>query len=643
MAVWYIDSVSYTAVTAWATGVVKAAGVLIRATAPTVGNERVFVAAIGGTTHATTQPTWPLTKGARIADNTVTWQECTGQPGVNGDLTNCPKSSAMRSTTPLLGQIIQNNAGTFLFIVKVSGACGAGEPTYNTTAGTDTTDSSCTWTSLGAVGNFTAYKAPHARIANAYSANWGASGDTYYVGDDHAETQATAISLTTPGAPSAMSPTFCADHTKAPPGSGDLKTTATASCTGNNAVSFISGGYYNGIIFNSGSGANATNTLINSQGSWQRTIFENCALRKLSTSAGSVAFNNNGLVSTQTDLINTTMQFGAAGDTVQVQHGALVRWRDTASAITGSTFPTTFLTPINSASGSIEIENVDLSALGTATLYANVGGALVATLINCKLGSGYVIGTPGGSGGRIDLINCDSGATNYITSRSTSEGSHVIDTVLVRTGGFSDGVTAVSWKIVTGVGQLSWYSPFECMCIEIKNSVLSTNRVVTIAGIWNSASLPNNDDIWLEARYLGSATSPLGSKATQGKTNGLAAGSALTADSTSAWDSGVTARANLTTYAVGNIIKVASNPGRVFFCTSITTGTSGASEPAGYASAVDGGVVTDTGATFRAGVRFSLTVTLSSPQPAQAGYILSYVKVAKQSATFWIDPYNVLS
>ena len=91
---WYCNfgngtSTGYYAVTAWATGATIAAGALRRQlTAPAVGNERVFVAIVAGTTHATTEPTWALTRGAKTTDNTVTWQEVTGASAVNGDLSN---------------------------------------------------------------------------------------------------------------------------------------------------------------------------------------------------------------------------------------------------------------------------------------------------------------------------------------------------------------------------------------------------------------------------------------------------------------------------------------------------------------------------------------------------------------------------
>src|SRR5208337_1030021 len=136
-----------------------------------------------------------------------------------------------------------------------------------------------------------------------------------------------------------------------------------------------------------------------------------------------------------------------------------------------------------------------------------------------------------------------------------------------------------------------------------------------IYGCWSSTVLPNSDQIWLEAAYLGSSATPMASFATQTKANILATGAALTADSTSVWSSAASARQNNFSYSVGNVISVAvSGGGGLFFCTA--GGMSAASQPAGYATAVDGGVVSDNGATFRAAVRFVLSVTLSSPQPA---------------------------
>lgn len=83
------------------------------------------------------------------------------------------------------------------------------------------------------------------------------------------------------------------------------------------------------------------------------------------------------------------------------------------------------------------MEGVDLSALGSGTLVGTGNTNTLLTAVNCRLGSGFVAGTPA-PGSNIDLINTTSGALNYAHSRTRAEGSHVYTTGIVRTGGATD-------------------------------------------------------------------------------------------------------------------------------------------------------------------------------------------------------------
>jgi hypothetical protein len=58
----------------------------------------------------------------------------------------------------------------------------------------------------------------------------------------------------------------------------------------------------------------------------------------------------------------------------------------------------------------------------------------------------------------------------------------------------------------------------------------------------------------------------------------------------------------------------------------------------GYSTAVDGDVVPDLGAIFRAVCRFKQTLPLYSPPPAQAGYLYAYPKFGRASTTYFLDP-----
>src|SRR5215472_7126366 len=123
-AAWYLDfgngtNTGYFSVTQWATGTVTAAGAAVRQlAAPTVCNERVFVCIVAGTTHATTEPTWVVTRGAKTTDNTVTWMEMTGVAGLNGDTTNTPNWTQAKASNgiPSLGCLIQRNNGASYWV-----------------------------------------------------------------------------------------------------------------------------------------------------------------------------------------------------------------------------------------------------------------------------------------------------------------------------------------------------------------------------------------------------------------------------------------------------------------------------------------------------------------------------------------------
>lgn len=540
--------------------------------------------------------------------------------------------AANKNTVLTLGLIIYDSVSLSLQIVSTAGTTGNGaQPTFSATAGVTTADNTVTWTSLGLASGFAVWAAPFARMQSAVAANWMTIGQSLFIGDDHAETQAASMTITSPGTLASPVNFYSIDHTGAVTlAAGTLKTGAAATTTSTSNLTLNGIGLYVfGLALTAASGAN-TNNLILGSTSTGSLVLDSCTLRKASTTGNSCAIGQAN--ASEVVLVNTTWQFGAVGDSLSVVGN--LTWKATASAIAGATIPTSLFT--GNTNGLVVIDGVDLSALATQTVIAAAANTGHFLLNNCKLASGTVIsGTPTSPACQIDAICCDSAGTRYQKYRNRYAGILIPETTIIRTGGASDGTTGTSDKITTTANS-KWTFPFLSIPIVQWNTVITTNRIVTLYGIWNAAALPNNDDIWAVAEYFGASTSPLSSFATGTKANNLATGTPLTADSASAWSSLVTARANTTAYVIGDVRKVASNANRIFFCT--TAGTSAGSEPVGYSTAVDGGSVTDNTAVFRAGTRFTLTVTLSSPQPAMTGPLYVVVNAAKISSTFWVDP-----
>ena len=75
-----VDAVSMLEVMAggeWVAATAKSVGQHVR---PTTYNEFYYHCDVAGTTHATTEPTWPTTLGSTVTDGTVTWM-CAGTIG----------------------------------------------------------------------------------------------------------------------------------------------------------------------------------------------------------------------------------------------------------------------------------------------------------------------------------------------------------------------------------------------------------------------------------------------------------------------------------------------------------------------------------------------------------------------------------
>ena len=645
---WYTNygngsSTGYYAVTKWAAGATNTVGNIIRQNStPSVDNERCFVCIVAGTSANPTEPTWTVTKGGKTTDNSTTWMECTGLPALNADLTNTPLSSSNRSAAQVLGNLITNNTQDHYFICTTAGTTGSGEPSYNTTTGVTTTDSGCTWTCLGAVTSFTTkWGAPHARMLAAVTSTWAASGDTVYVSSIHAETQAASYNLN-PGN-TALTKFICVSNTgNIPPQSADVTTGATSTVT-NSFVTLDTQGwlYIQGISFtSSGQGSSFSGPI----GSVNYMRMANCAINTTGpSSASSVQFNGNQL--TKVELDNVTIELnGIAGSNIEV--GANFVWKDTPSALSknGTNWPTTLFSQ-GTSNGTMWIENVDLSAFaGTQYFGASEEGARWV-LNKCKISSAPIATianmTAGESGFNIDVIDCDSGGNTYRHERWNYQGNQVVSTTAVYTGGATNGTTSYSWQVLPSANA-QWLIPFECLPMAIWNTTTGANRTVTVQGVYNGAALPNNDEIWLEVSYFGTSSSTLGTRVTETKANFVAAGSALTANTSAAWNSAATARANTTSYSVGNLISVSTaSAGQLYICTQ--SGTSAGSVPGGYATNADGSTVTDGTAHFLAMVRFYMQVVCTSPTPQSAGYLNCYVKAAKASAQYFVDPNPTLS
>lgn len=462
-----------------------------------------------------------------------------------------------------------------------------------------------------------------------------AAGDNFWVAHDHVESQASAMTLTCPGTEAAPCTIICVNRAgTVPPVAADWRTTASIATTGANALTYdMKYSFTYGIIFNAGTGASAANLILQSIGT--RTL-DSCALNVVNTATTSrITMGNSNGTSEAALFKNCSWSFGNTSQGLAIRSGEFVISGGTIAA-TGSAI-TVLFRGASGGYGRMFVENVDMANLTTGSSAIDNGGQLALVIRNCKVGSGFSK-APSSSkrGSSLIIENTSSADVNYELFKFTFDGMHETIMAVKRTGGFSDGTIGQSQKFTTASGA-SPYWPFTGLPIPAWYDSEGSNITVTVECVADPrqfSALPTNAEFWLDLDYFGTAGNPLGVKKSGGPATPATAGSAY-ASSTEAWDTGATARANLTAYNLGDVIKVASNPGRIFICT--TAGTTGVSEPAGYATAVDGGSITDTTAVFKAAWRFKAVVTTTAA-PQNKGELKVFPAMAKASSVIYVDP-----
>jgi len=527
-------STGYYAVAQFATSHVYTAGTWVRQlTAPSFGNERIFVCIVAGT--STTEPSWTVTRGAKNTSGTATFQECTGQAGPNGDLTNCPVWAA--STAFTLGEVIYDvTSGSLQILSTASGNTSGSKPTFSATAGVTTSDTSNVWTSLGPASNYTGWQYPHARIANAVATTWNQAGQTIYAASASAETGAATTSLATKGTAASPVKILSVSTSAAPPTA--LSAGASITTTGANTLTIEGSAsacsYWYGVSFIGGSGDSSGMSMNISNTTPMDVVFDSCTFNLASTAASSTIQFTGWM-----QLLACTFIFGNTSQVFKINGGPNILIRGGTFAGSGSVPTTAF--NFGTVNSTLLVDGLDISAV-TGNLCNIATGAsqpagMNVVFENCKLGSG-VSATTGSFtqiyNGGVKIHNSDSTNTNYRYYYTNYAGTVQHETTTYLNA--SDGTTNISWNFASSANS-NFEIPFQSEEIMIWNDTTGSSKTATIE--LTTATTLTNGDFWVEFEYLGNSSYPISSKATTRVADILTMTAALTTSSAS-WNSAKT-------------------------------------------------------------------------------------------------------
>lgn len=361
------------------------------------------------------------------------------------------------------------------------------------------------------------------------------AGDTIWVSQNHSEAGG-AINISCAGTQATPSRILCANDAAEPPTA--LATGATIDATGN--ISCFGSYYCYGLTF-------LCDAIIHLQAAGavsSRNVYEQCSFQCTGGGSSSNIFTssaNNAIFSTE--LIDCTIKFDATGERVFVYGDCEIRG---GSVLAGSVTPgQVFAFPEDRTAGRLVCSGFDFSNFASTLVLAGTSGLCAGTMTfrDCKLPAAWsgslTNGSPTGMGQRFEMHNCDSGDTNYRLWVVDYSGTILEETTIVRTGGASDGTTALAWKMVTTANAEYPLVALRSPEVAVWNDSVGSSKTVTIEIITDNVTL-KDDECWLEVMYLGTSGAPLGTWIDDAKADVLASAADQTSSSETWTTTGLT-------------------------------------------------------------------------------------------------------
>jgi hypothetical protein len=327
------------------------------------------------------------------------------------------------------------------------------------------------------------------------------AGDAIYVSDNHAESIGAAISLVVPGTIASPVKIVCANDAAEPPTA--IATTGTVTTTGTFSISLSGPFYCQGLTFNCGTGSGGP-ILGMAQVTDDLQVFENCRFRIVSTGTAARIRMGGTTAGFKSHVLwkNCYARLANASQAIRVQ-GTRFDWEG-GQWEAGGTSPTAMIESNSNQTCVINVSGLELISMGASTnLFAVVGGTLRAVIRECALNSSWsgqlVTGLTVGS--RVEMYNCDSGATNYRLWIEDYFGSVKSETVVVRTGGASDGVTPLAWLMQSTANAEYPHQALASPEIVIWNDTVDTPVTVELEVLTDGVTL-TDAECWLEVLHL---------------------------------------------------------------------------------------------------------------------------------------------
>lgn len=536
------------------------------------------------------------------------------------------------STAYTVGQIVKRPGTTSLrhYRCEVAGTSGASQPTWQTTPNGTMTDNGITWRCISCVASYGWDSAVGTIIQTVNVANAG-NNDVVFVDSTHDEVDAGNVgtngSLVISVNAAGSVPPVKADYQRG------AKCRITA--TGTLGISTVNA-YGLDFVADTGSSAGSINACSGNNGNF----FSDCLFHLKNTSSSSQITLNGTLGGLSEWTNNTRVRFGGHASQIITLSNVALNWSngDVNSVSADTVMPTALFNSSTFNGTPVTVRGVDLTGFtGTRFITADAGRSYLFE--DCRLADSvaYINGNSGSrhpDGANVRFINCSRVTVQTKQSMYNLESIYNKQwtpfCVLANTPDLGSGKQTEIHRIISTNSQ---GFPSKGLMVKKWNKSVSA-LTATIRGIYFGPTLPTQADFFMTLSYPGDANDSLAHWAFDvAQRLETTAGVSDTSD----WTGAAATRANSTSYAQGDFIKVASNPGKIFVRENSGAGTSRGTEPAGFATATYGSTVSDNTCTWRCGIPFKLQQAFT---PARAGPVRAQALLYPISSSTYVVALN---
>lgn len=373
-----------------------------------------------------------------------------------------------------------------------------------------------------------------------------APSDNIYLSKVHSETTAAGLQIVGTGAINTPTKIICVDDTSDPVPPTAVATGAVVNVTGAGATYVAGNLLTQGVAFNIGNAAaNFVQVLINNSNNAvptrQRHINSDFNLVDTHPSSYIQIGSSTAGASSDTQLDGCRFKLANTNQYIALYGGVRING---GSFMAGTSVPSPAIFKLGNGSRAVDVlvENFDFSAMGSAmVLFAAPNSGQTGRVIvrNCKMPTGWVdtqlmTGAITETAIRIEMYNCDDGATNNKQRAELLNGSLKQETVVVKTGGASDGTNLKSLKLTSNANVSEATGGLASPLISDWIDTAGAAKTVTVDIIHDSATPLTDAEVWLEVDYLGSSATPQGNKASSKRATILTTAANVTA-STATW------------------------------------------------------------------------------------------------------------